>query len=58
MRSRFAASVGKSRAAVLRRSERRVLSFASVDEVGGFHARLRERLRKQKGTVMPERAVS
>jgi hypothetical protein len=36
------ASVGKSRAAVLRRSERRRFSSASDDEVGGFHARLRE----------------
>jgi hypothetical protein len=32
----------KSRAAVLRRSERRRFPSASDDEVGGFHARLRE----------------
>ena len=37
------ASVGKSRAAVLRRSERRRCSSASDDEVGGLQARLRER---------------
>jgi hypothetical protein len=41
---RLAASVGKSRAAVLRRSERRRSSSASDDEVGGLPARLREQL--------------
>jgi hypothetical protein len=41
-----AASVGKSRAAVLRRSERRRLSSANDDEVGGSHARLREQLQE------------
>ena len=45
-----ATSVGKSRAAVLRRSERRRFSSASDDEVGGFHARLREQL-KSKGRL-------
>jgi hypothetical protein len=39
-----AASVRKSRAAVVMRSERRRLSSASDDELGGFHARLREQL--------------
>jgi len=61
--ARPAASVGKSRAAVLgqtgasagrsERSEqwtlRAVLSSASDDEVGGFHARLREQLYMRKG---------
>jgi hypothetical protein len=40
------ASVGKSRAAVLRRSERRRLSSASDDEVGGFQSAMREQLPK------------
>jgi hypothetical protein len=33
-----------NRAAVVRRSERRRFSSASDDELGGFHARLREQL--------------
>ena len=36
------AGVGKSRAAALRRRERRRSFLSSDDEVGGFHARLRE----------------
>jgi hypothetical protein len=43
-----AASVGKLRAAVLRRSERRRLSSASDDEVGGFQSAMREQLRKNR----------
>ena len=38
--ARPAASIGKSRA---------VLPSASDDEVGGFHARLREQLYERKG---------
>ena len=44
------ASVGKSRAAVLRRRSGGVLSSASDDEVGGFHARLREQVQQSKLT--------
>ena len=40
-----ATSVGKSRAAVLRRSERRRFSSASDDEVGGATRAMREQLR-------------
>jgi hypothetical protein len=38
-------------------SERRRSSFASDDEVGGSHARLRERVKRGKGTGMPERVA-
>jgi hypothetical protein len=48
-RAKTAASVGKSRAAVLRRREQRRFSSASDDEVGGFHARLREQLQLEGG---------
>jgi len=48
MIEKCAASVGRSHAAVLRRSERRRLSSANDDEVGGLHARVHERRSKRR----------
>jgi hypothetical protein len=42
----MAASVGKSRTDGRRRSEPTCFSSASEDDVGGLHARLRERPQK------------